>query len=171
MSVAIRLATPRVVDGVAYHYRHRIGDLRDGFKYYGAVTSYDLGDPRVGSLESGLAQNKFVAVPAPATGERAGGVTVFPNPYRVEARWDVGEQVRDHYLWFANLPPRAVIRVYTLSGDLVYETRFDGASYRGEGARGLRPPHGGPPRAAASASPSPRGAPPPGPRARTAGSR
>jgi hypothetical protein len=137
---AIRLATPHVVDGVAYHYRYRIGDLRDGFKYYGAVTSYDLGDPRVGSLESGLAQNKFVAVPAPSPGERAGGVTVFPNPYRVEARWDIGEQVRDHYLWFANLPPRAVIRVYTLSGDLVYETRFDGATYRGEGARGLYDP-------------------------------
>ena len=29
---------------------------------------------------------------------------MFPNPYRVEASWDRGTLVRDHYLWFANLP-------------------------------------------------------------------
>ena len=137
---AIRLTTPHVVDGVTYRYRHRVTNLRDGFKYYGAVTSYDVGDPRVGSLESGISQNKFVAVPGPSPGERSAGVTVFPNPYRVEARWDQGEQVRDHYLWFANLPARAVIRIYTLSGDLVFENRFDGASYQGLGARGLYDP-------------------------------
>ena len=79
-------------------------------------------------------------MPAPAPGERAGGVTVFPNPYRVEARWDAGQRVRDHYLWFANLPRRCTLRIYTLAGDLVFETRFDGASYRGEGARGLYDP-------------------------------
>jgi hypothetical protein len=65
---------------------------------------------------------------------------VFPNPYRVEARWDQGRLVRDHYLWFANLPPRAALRVFTLSGDLVFETHFDGSGYHGEGARGLYDP-------------------------------
>ena len=80
--------------------------LRDGFKYYAAVTSYDLGSVEIESLESGIAQNLAIAVPAPAPGERVEGdkVTVFPNPYRVEARWDQGLTVRDHYLWFANLP-------------------------------------------------------------------
>ena len=79
-------------------------------------------------------------MPAPAPGERPGGVTVFPNPYRVEARWDVGQRVRDHYLWFANLPRRCTLRIYTLAGDRVFETRFEGSSYRGEGARGLYDP-------------------------------
>jgi hypothetical protein len=65
---------------------------------------------------------------------------VYPNPYRVEAMWDQGRQVRDHYLWFANLPERCVLRIYTLSGDRVFETRFDGASYAGAGARGLYDP-------------------------------
>jgi hypothetical protein len=133
----IRLAEPVTIDGVTYRYRHSVGGLLDGFSYFGAVTSYDLGDTKVESLESGISQNKFQAVPAPSPGERAGGVTVFPNPYRVEARWDAGQRVRDHYLWFANLPRRCVLRIYTLAGDLVFETRFQGSDYRGEGARGL----------------------------------
>jgi hypothetical protein len=33
-----------------------------------------------------------------------------------------------------------VLRIYTLAGDLVFETHFDGTSYRGEGARGLYNP-------------------------------
>jgi len=81
-----------------------------------------------------------MAVPNPAPGERARGVTVYPNPYRAEARWDQGALVRDHYLWFANLPRRCTLRIYTLAGDLVYETRFDGDTYRGENARGLYDP-------------------------------
>ena len=134
---ALRAPAPRIVDGIAYPYHYAIDGLRDGFRYWGAVTSYDTGDPQVPSLESGIAQNKFVAVPAPSTTDRAGGVTVFPNPYRVEARWDQGRNVRDHYLWFVNLPARADIRIFTLAGDLVAEQHFEGATYRGEGVRGL----------------------------------
>jgi hypothetical protein len=137
---AVRLATPRTIDGVTYRYRYTVRDLRDGFSYYGAVTSYDTGDDQVASLESGLSQNKFQAVPNPAPGEKAGPVVVYPNPYRVEARWDEGTLVRDHYLWFANLPRRSLLRIFTLAGDQVFETRFDGAAYRGEGARGLYDP-------------------------------
>jgi hypothetical protein len=139
---AIRLATPVRFPGdtVTYRYKYSVSGLKAGFKYFGAVTSYDLGDTKVESLESGLSQNKFEVIPAPGPGERAGGVTVFPNPYRVEARWDVGRKVRDHYLWFANLPKRCVLRIYTLAGDLVFDTPFDGATYRGESARGLYNP-------------------------------
>jgi hypothetical protein len=137
---AAHLDPPRVVDGVTYRYRHTVRNLRDGFSYYGAVTSYDMGDFNVPSLESGISQNKFLVVPGAAPGESARGVTVFPNPYRVEALWDRGQQVRDHYLWFVNLPIRSTLRIYTLSGDRVVERRFDGQSYRGESARGLYDP-------------------------------
>ena len=133
----IRLATPVTLNGVTYRYKYSITGLKDGFSYFGAVTSFDLGDTKVESLESGITQNKFQVVPMPAPGEQTGGVTVFPNPYRVEARWDLGQRVRDHYLWFANLPRRCMLRIYTLAGDQVFETRFEGSSYRGEGARGL----------------------------------
>src|SRR5205085_2507953 len=50
-----------------------------------------------------------------------------------------GRNVRDHYLWFANLPARCVVRVFTLSGDLVAEQRLD-AGYHGQGVRGLYNP-------------------------------
>jgi hypothetical protein len=134
-----RLATPVVMDGVTYQYRHTVGHLRDGFKYFAAVTAYDLGTTEIESLESGISQNKTMAIPAPAPGEGVVGdkVYVFPNPYRVEARWDAGEKVRDHYLWFTNLPERCALRIYTLSGDLVFETAFDGATYAGLNARGV----------------------------------
>ncbi|MCC6349289.1 MAG: hypothetical protein IT347_06820 [Candidatus Eisenbacteria bacterium] len=138
---AIRLATPEVVDGVTYRYKLTVSSLRDGFHYWVAVTSYDVGTSEIESLESGLAQNETTVIPAPAPGEAAGaGITVFPNPYRVEARWDSQQNVRDHFLWFANLPPKATIRIYTLHGDLIYETDFDGATYSGTNARGIYNP-------------------------------
>lgn len=80
-----------------------------------------------------------MVVPGPAPGEGS-GVTVFPNPYRVEARWDQGNQARDHYPWFANLPEQSRLKIYTLSGDLIYETDFDGAGYDGRNARGIYRP-------------------------------
>jgi hypothetical protein len=131
------------IDGHAYRYRYRIDHLRDGFKYFVAVTAYDLGTDEVESLESGISRNnKIEGIPGPAPGEVIAGdkVTVFPNPYRVEARWDQGALVRDHYLWFANLPEKASLKIFTLAGDLVFETDFDGASYAGDGARGVYDP-------------------------------
>jgi hypothetical protein len=137
---AVRLPAPYVVNGVTYQYHHAVLGLRDGFSYFGAITSFDIGDSQTESLESGLGQNNFQAVPNPGPGPPRGRVTVYPNPYRVEARWDQGRLVRDHYLWFANLPERCTIRIYTLSGDLVYETDFNGATYHADGLRGVYDP-------------------------------
>jgi hypothetical protein len=136
---AIRLAQPVVIDGITYKYKYTLDHLRDGFKYFAAVTSYDLGTSEIESLESGISQNEALAIPAPKPGE-GGGVTVFPNPYRVEASWDQLKNARDHYLWFANLPQQCTIRIYTLSGDLVYEYEFDGRTYNGANARGIYNP-------------------------------
>jgi hypothetical protein len=124
-----------------YHYRFTVPGLRNGFKYYCAVTSFDRGTSLIESLESGTTQNLTLAVPGPAADERkAIGPTVFPNPYRVEARWDQGQKVRDHYLWFTRLPARCKLKIFTLAGDLVFEKDFDGSTYAGEGARGLYNP-------------------------------
>ncbi len=140
---AIRLPTPVEIDGVRYTYKYTVEHLRDGFKYFAAVTSYDIGDPNIESLESGIAQNEIMAVPGPAPGENTGGVTVFPNPYRVEASWDRGAQARDHYLWFTNLPQQCLLQIFTLSGDLVFTTDFDGRTYDGSNARGIFTPGSG----------------------------
>ncbi len=136
---AIRLPQPVIEGGDTLAYRTVVPALKNGFKYYVAVTSYDTGDEQITSLESGINENKILVVPNPGPGERP-GVAVYPNPYHAEAAWDAGRLVRDHYLWFAGLPARARIRIFTLSGDLVYETDFDGASYQGANARGLYDP-------------------------------
>ncbi len=138
---SVSVGGPWQIDGHTYQYKYTVTGLRDGFKYFAAVTAYDLGSSEIESLESGITQNKVMAIPAPAVAEGAAQlgdkVVVFPNPYRVEARWDVGQKVRDHYLWFTNLPTRCHLRIYTLSGDLVFDTPFDGSTYAGAGARGV----------------------------------
>ena len=135
---AVQLASPQVVNGDTMNYVYKVTGLRDGFKYYASVTSFDTGDQQVPSQESGLTQRKDFGIPGAApdqTGAR--GVTVFPNPYKVEAQWDAGSLVRDHYLWFGNLPQHSHLAIFSLAGDLVYETDFDGSSYHGTNARGV----------------------------------
>jgi hypothetical protein len=140
----VRLNPPVTIDGETYQYKYTLSSLRTGFKYFTAVTAYDLGTTEVESLESGLTQNEVMIVPAPRAGEHPGGVVVFPNPYRVEAAWDHTAwkqgNVREHYLWFANLPNRCDIRIYTLAGDLILDQSFDGATYNGSNARGIFDP-------------------------------
>jgi hypothetical protein len=115
-----------------------VSGLKTGFRYFVAVTSYDTGDDQIESLESGITQNQLLTVPSPSTAEATGrSVTVFPNPYKAEAQWDAGRLVRDHFLWFANLPRHATIQIFSLSGDELRSIDFDGDSYHGEGARGL----------------------------------
>jgi hypothetical protein len=138
---AVALPDSVEIGGTWYHYRLRIPGLKTGFRYYAAVTAYDTGDDQIESLESGVTQNLLQSIPAPSPSEVAGRkVTVFPNPYKVEARWDAGQVVRDHYLWFANLPPRCSIKIFTLAGDLVKTFAFDGATYDGSSARGVFDP-------------------------------
>ncbi|MEO1479318.1 MAG: hypothetical protein AAFV01_12150, partial [Bacteroidota bacterium] len=60
-----------------------------------------------------------------------GEVGVYPNPFRLEAAWD-GELATQRKLYFFNLPPRAVIRIYTMAGEIVTELNHDAATYRGD---------------------------------------
>jgi hypothetical protein len=125
-------------DTTAYRYRYHVEGLRDGYQYFVSMTSFDKGDARVPSLESGRTQNLATAFAGPQHAETVGrGVSVFPNPYRVEARWDARRLARDHYLWFVGLPARARVRIYSLGGDLVKSFDFDSSTYRGQGARGV----------------------------------
>jgi hypothetical protein len=135
---AVALPDSQLVNGIWVHYRYRISGLKTGFRYFVAVTSYDIGDDQIESLESGITQNQLLAVPSPSSAEATGkNVTVFPNPYKAEAAWDAGKLVRDHFLWFANLPRHATIQIYSLAGDQIRSIDFDGDTYRGQGARGL----------------------------------
>jgi hypothetical protein len=131
------VAFDTTIAGVDYDYRLTIPALRNGFRYWVAATSYDLGDPATGLpvLESGIPQNKTLLVPGSdpvPTGGRTSKVTVYPNPYRGQAAWD-GDLPREKLIWFNHLPERCLIRIFTLSGDLVEEIPFDGSSYHADG--------------------------------------
>lgn len=135
------LVDPVTIDGETYRYRYDLTDLRDGFKYWVSVTSFDTGSPDIGPLESGISQNRTFVIPGTAAYGQGGEKTVkvFPNPYRGVAAWD-GSLRRDRYLWFVNLPPRARIRIYTMAGDLVDTIEFDQRTYHATEIRGIYDP-------------------------------
>lgn len=103
-------------------YRFEDLGVQDGFTYTYAVTSYDRGDPNLGlsSLESSRLQNATTVVISPTPhSSRELHVRVYPNPYRFSSPFD-GGSVWDRVVVFDNLPPRAKISIFNLSGNLVW---------------------------------------------------
>jgi hypothetical protein len=122
-----------------YVYKTSIPNVKDGFKYWVSITSYDTGiiEENVESMESGLRATQVLVIPGTTPEDGAGKeVIVFPNPYKGAAVWD-GSRDREKYIWFANLPQRATIRIFTLAGDLVRTLEFDGAAYDARDVQGL----------------------------------
>ena len=127
--------------------RYRYTDTRalDGFDYLYVVTTVGersvqltptlrvtqrYESPIVSSLDS-------LVSPSMAARERGdGGVWVVPNPYRAKVEWDrppiAGDPFGRH-LDFMGMP-KAVsrLKVYTVAGDLVWETDHDGTGGNGE---------------------------------------
>jgi hypothetical protein len=122
-----------------YVYNTTIDNVKDGFKYWVAITSYDTGIPEenVASMESGLRATQVLAIPGTSPDDAATqDVIVFPNPYNGAAIWD-GSRDREKYIWFANVPRRATIRIFTVAGDQVKTIEFDGSSYTAADITGL----------------------------------
>ncbi len=130
---AVRYDT--TIDGQEYHYRFVNYNLLNGWsgKYFYSITSYDKGNPanKLQSMESSINENLTYAVPGkPPSIDSERKIYVYPNPYKAGALWD-GSGTRDRLIWFANLPARATIRIYSLAGDLIDEIKHDAASYNG----------------------------------------
>ena len=138
---AVVLSEPVVVDTITARYKFTVERAAERLQ---VLLRRDRLRPR--QQHDHPARERPVAEPAHRRAGAAGGgaarpkPVVFPNPYRVEARWDQGTNVRDHYLWFANLPEQCTLRIFTLAGDLLLEKDFDGATYQGEGTRGVYDP-------------------------------
>ncbi len=107
-------------------------NVLDGFPYIYSVTSYAARDPRLGlpELESGFNENAVRVIPgSPAGGVSVAGgapaaVGVYPNPYRgggeFDSRFTTGEpRELGRQIWFTNVPARAAIDIYNLSGTRV----------------------------------------------------
>ena len=133
-----------VFDSTTYNYHLRIDSVKDGFRYWVSLTAYDKGMPEQGveSMQSGVLATKVLTIPGPGP-QRDETVYVFPNPYRGAAIWD-GTRDREKYLWFANLPRKSTIRIFTLAGDLVRsidfdaDTQYDPDAYTGVDVQGLK---------------------------------
>jgi hypothetical protein len=132
---AVRLPAPLRFEGDATEYRYhlRIPNQLNGWQYVYTVTAFDEGDPEnnVESLESSRLQNARRVIPGSMPEEAIQlEPRVYPNPYYAGALWD-GSGERERKLYFANLPARAEIRVYTMAGDLVKILRHDAAGSTG----------------------------------------
>jgi hypothetical protein len=112
--------------------RYELEDTRllNGFTYFYAVTAFD-------STGTGAAMQTFSGrrsarahdgvVPQAATAGPGDVVYVAPNPYRKSAEWDLTPNASDPtgtHIDLFNLPATwSVVRIYTVSGDLVQELR------------------------------------------------
>ncbi len=123
------------INGKDYQYRFVNDGLLNGWpgKYFYAITSYDKGNPanNMPSMESSINENLTYAIAGrPISKSHDRKIYVYPNPYKAGAFWD-GSGTRDRLIWFANLPARATIRIYSLAGDLIDEIRHDVNTYSG----------------------------------------
>jgi hypothetical protein len=126
-------------------YEYRIKNVHSLFPRYYAVTAFDFGDFKTGTgpLESAKTANSIALAPS---GNPAKKVKAVPNPYRLDFdytnsfRGGVGADPnangelswenqndgsaeywpqQDRRMEFINLPAKCLIRIYTVSGDLV----------------------------------------------------
>ncbi len=160
---SIQLETPIQFedDTNLYSYRYTIDGLVNGWQYAIALTAFDRGDVsnNLESLESSKLSNAFRVFPGTEINEKfdpyakvltplqatfnqelqdsldAYKPFAYPNPYYAGASWEGGSSFEeDRKITFANLPERCVIRVFTMSGDLVKTIDHD-ASYNGDDIR------------------------------------
>ncbi len=130
---------PLTDDSIYYHkyyeYEYRIDGILTSIPWYFSVTTFDFGDftNNLASMESSPLAN---VVEVWAMNDASVVVAeklepqVFPNPYIGDGRyWDAGYEdpgrsgFYDHErkVHFINLPYECLIKIYTLSGDLVKE--------------------------------------------------
>ncbi len=135
--------------GVTY-YEFRIKNTNPMIPRYYSVTAYDYGDYRSGTepLESAKTANAVYAAPAGNARKKPG---VVPNPYRADEDYTRqylmltydGEDTTavswenrndgttgyfpqtDRRIYFYNLPRKCLIRIFTVSGDLVDIVKHD----------------------------------------------
>ncbi|MDP5170992.1 MAG: hypothetical protein NWR72_12160 [Bacteroidia bacterium] len=126
-------------DTVTYRYRYTFDNIANGWQHVVALTAFDRGDEvnNLQPLESApLANLRRVFAGKPAnTNFESGDPFVYPNPYYGRADWEGASTLEeDRKLYFANLPARCEIRVYTLAGDLVdviaHDEQYDGSDTR-----------------------------------------
>lgn len=129
-----------------YEYEYVIENLLPTVPYYVSVTAFDFGHPAksLESLESSPASN-MVKVFAIDHGDQVfkdGKLDVYcyPNPYRIDENY-AGQGIENRFtdlapdrarsIYFANLPNKCTISIYSLDGDLIRRFEHDEPSGSG----------------------------------------
>lgn len=124
-------------DTMTFHYKYVDYNLKNGWpgRNWYSVVAFDYGNAEKDIPSAESATIKAYAIPGtvgnPGLKREIG---VYPNPYRATADWD-GFGERDRMIWFTNLPPKAEIRIYTLSGEILDIIKHDADTYDGSDIR------------------------------------
>jgi len=124
-----------------YEYEYVIEDVMATIPYFVSVTAFDHGYParNLGSTESDPrtnAQRVFAQAQGDDIAVTNGTLNayVYPNPYRMDANYrsmgyeGVGTDAwaeRTRSIYFANIPRRCTVTIWSLDGDLIREIRHD----------------------------------------------
>jgi hypothetical protein len=124
------------------YYSFSMDGLSTSRGTYFCVTAFDFGDPltSLSSLESAKSINSNLVYPI----SKEDPIFVYPNPYKITNTQDYidmgyedpsheGWDEQDRRIWFSNLPDdqRAIIRIWTLDGDLVRAITYDPTEFIG----------------------------------------
>ncbi len=117
-----------------FHYKYIMDNLQESRGIYFAVSAYDFGNPQtdLSPLESARSINSTLVYPVRKTDP----LIVYPNPYRIDGMYredgyedpdSSGWHEQDRRIWFSNLPDDqwAIIRIWTLDGDLIRALTYD----------------------------------------------
>ena len=148
-------------DPKIYNYKYSIDNLVNGWQYALSLTAFDRGDEGSGleSLESSKLANAWRVFPGTEMNEKFDQYATpvaplsalfnkelkdslellkpfaYPNPYYAGASWEGRSTFEeDRKIIFGNLPERCIIRVFTLSGDLIKTIQHD-QTYNGSDIR------------------------------------
>jgi hypothetical protein len=132
---SILLSNPMQFEGdtSVYKYKFTIDNIQNGWQYALAVTAFDKGNEasNLESLESSILANNFRAFAGKPinTNLKTNLPFAYPNPYYSGAAWEGTSnfQEQSRKIYFANLPERCKIRIFTAAGDFIDELNHDGA--------------------------------------------
>jgi len=121
-----RLARWGPFNGVPYYYSVTCYDAVFDSST-NQVTEVDRSSIRAGTWRGRAARTDTLAPPQPifcfpVVQQNLGDVTVVPNPYAISAPWDLPGNRK---IGFMNLPLKATVRIYTVTGDYVATIEHD----------------------------------------------
>lgn len=126
--------------GDTFRYHYRINNVNNGWQYAISLTAFDRGNKagNLESLESSILGNNYrvFAGKNPNPDMRKNEPFVYPDPYYAGAAWEGRSnfQEQSRKLYFANLPARCRIQIFTAAGDFIDQIDHN-ATYKGNDTR------------------------------------